>query len=661
MQDDDCAGDDIVRTHPLDCKAMVPGHRRSYSFTNLVPLFGFRACSGFRMQWEKLYREVNEETTFNEYRMFTRMLRDIGLANEDSKLFQQLSSCKPPTQKHFQKYLDGLRKRILDPNDVSFTNAGRSSVVKYLETLRNCLRRFSHALFFPEMELSMQGMYGDDGEVQTPCFATIAIEAGRLKLDADNDHDNAVRFHVSNRDLLDALRSSLVEVFTAGQEMFAQGERLLKEHDLPPVAKLVGAIKKRATLQGANARGERGLAALLDGSADYVRAVALLLFKRFFYRKQLPFSRQSMQTFIKSAGGVEFISKLAEPSNDTLMAATTIVQIDTGWESATVLNMDLDPFVGTVKKNSVTIRALVSRKNRARGKPRNSALIDNGEKDEEPDNDMNIPMKLRGEITGYQVICSYREMTTEMRKEFPPARRKKLWLSRDTLPLNSLVYFAFQRFLGKISEHPILGGLPLTRRSIKRTKYNVDANSTIGNIGLARARGDHSNDRLAFAYLSAPAVRALFKHKIREYIEQFDAVAYSSIDDLATKLGIARDILDRRKILGLENGLSELLHGPKENSSAPTDDFATLAKTLKPDDQGLKSLVVAGFSIDARWEDMSTKNPSRFLRTWVPWMALIQAMVKKIMKTRHRAKFRRVFEEVRNDLAAGTLSLVPVW
>lgn len=625
-------------------------------------MFGFRACSRFRVQWETLYKDVNEETALNEYKIFTRMLRDISLAGEDSgKLFTELSSGKPPDQKYFQNYLDGLRRRILDPNDTSFTNAGRSSVVKYLETLRNCLGRFSHAHFLPDIQLSTQGMYGDDGEVRTPCFATIAIEAGRLKLDADNDHDNAVRFHVSNRDLLAALRSSLVEVFTAGQEMYAQGERLLRAHNFPPITKIVGAIKKRATLQGANARGERGLSALLDGSAEYIRGVALLVFKTFFYRKKLPFSRMSMQTLIKNAGGVEFISRLAEPSNDTLMAATTIVQIDTGWESATVLNMDFDPFVGTVRKNSVTVRALVSRKNRADGKLRNSALIEDSDEGEAPDHDVSIPVKLRGETTGYQVICGYKEMTTEMRKDFPAARRKKLWLSRGSLPTNALVYAAFQRFLGKISEHPTLGGLPLTRRSIKRTKYNVDANSTIGNIGLARARADHASDKLAFGYLSAPAVRVMFKHKIREYIEQFEAVAYSSVDDLATKLGIPADVLDRRKILGLENGLSELLHRPKGEISAPTSDFAAVAKTLKPDDQGLRSLAIAGFSIDARWEEMSTRNPHRFLRTWVPWMALIQAMVKKILKTRHRAKFRRAFEQVRNEIAAGTLSLVPIW
>ncbi|TBG63296.1 hypothetical protein ELG72_09660 [Rhizobium leguminosarum] len=662
MYDDDCAGNDIVRTHPLDCKALIPAHKRSYSFTDLVPIFGFKACSKFRLQWESLYKDVNKETTRNEYLIFKRMLRDVGLSHGSGEpVFKALSSGRLPNQAQFQRYIEGLRNRILDPEDSSFTDAGQRSVVKYLEVLRNALARFAASNLLPRVELSLQGMYGDDDEVRSPCFAAIAIEAGRLKLDGDDDQDNALRFHVTNRNLLAALRSSLIDIFKAGKALVEEGRRLVNAPSIPPLAKIVRAMRVRAGLWGARSRAKRGLASLLDGPADYVKGIAIRAFKALFNRAKLEISRNSLKRLLQEAGGVELISKLAEPCNDTLMAATTVIQIDTGWESSTVLNMDVDPFVGTVRKNTVTVRAIVSRKGRARGKLRNAALVEMTDEDIKPDKDVGIAVKERGEMTGYQVILAYKDMVADIRSEFPPAQAKKLWLSRGARSMNAVIYGAFRKFLERSVEHPVFGGLPLTRRSIKRTKYNIDAHSTIGNIGLARAHGDHASDKLAFAYLSAPAVRAIFKHKIREYIEQLDAVIYSSVDELAAKLGMPEDVLNRRRVLGIQNGLSELLLKQSKQAPMPTEDFVSTARTLKPDNDGLRSLVVAGFAIDARWEEMSAKNPGRFLRTWVPWMALIQAMVQRLKKTRHRVKFRQTLEQVRSEIAAGTLFLPILW
>lgn len=657
------SGADVVRAVPLECKALIARHKRSYSFTDLVPVYGYATCNQFAVFWERLYGDVNADTTYNEFRLFKRMLRDVALGGDDSAadVFRALSSRSLVAPVSFRDYINRLRGRILDPEDTSFTNANGSSVVKYLETLRNCLNRFAGSHLLPLVELSTQGMYGDDLEAKTPCLATLAMEAGRLKLDGDNDRDNAVKFHVTNKELLAALRSSLVDVFKAAQLRFREGKRLLADPRVPSLGKIVRAIKARAKLCGAQARGKRGLADLLEGTADYVQGVAVRAFRGLYHRARIPVSRFSLNRLLQEAGGVDLIAKLAEPCGETLMAAATIVQIDTGWEASTVLNMDLDPFVGEVKKNSITVRAVVSRKNRAQGKLRNAALIEAEPEDVEPDRDARIVLKQRGLITGYQVILAYKEMTADIRQDFPKRQAGKLWLSRGARSLNQVVYDAFKRFLEKNREHAKFGGLPLTRRSIKRTKYNVDAESTIGNIGLARARGDQSDTRLAFAYLSAPAVRAIFKNKIREYLQQMEAVAYASIDDLAAKLGIPLQELHRRKVLGIENGLAELISEVNAAAPSQSESLIAQAKTLKPDDAGLRSLLIAGFAIDARWEEMSAKNPQRFLRAWVPWMALIQAMVQKIMKTRHRAKFRRAFDLVRREIAAGELALPIIW
>lgn len=665
LEDGDTSdGADIVRAYPQDCKAIIIGHKRTYAFTNLVPILGFSACSSIRENWEAIYENVTEETAFNEFRVFRRMLHDIGLDGRCSDdVFQALSTGSPVSQRDFQNYIEALRKRILDPADASFTNAGRSSAIKYLEALRNCLRRFADAGVLPAVELSLAGMYDELDEVRSPCFATLAMDAGRLTLIGDNDYENSVKFHRTNRDLLLALRKSLVDVFQEGQRMVNEGRRILNNPNLPPLPKIVQAIKDRAKLHGAKARAERGFAGLLEGSIDYVRGIAILIFRGLYRRGGTRgVSRNSLRSFLEKAGGVKLISKMAEPCSATLMAATIIVQIDTGWESSTVLNMDFDPFVGKITKNRITVRAIVSRKDRAGGKLRNAALIEDEDSDDlNPDVDVSVSVKERGNLTGYQVIRAYQDMTAHIRSEFPAAKAKKLWLSRGARTINMVIYLFFRQFLSQNSQHPEFGGLPLTRRSIKRTKYNVDAHSTIGNIGLARAKGDQSSDKLAFAYLSAPAVRGIFKHKIREYLEHFEAVVYSSVDELAVKIGIPSDVLERRKALGIENGLLELLADTDDVQSDPSQGFDARAKTLKPNDSGLRSLVIAGYSIDARWKEMSAKNPQRFLRTWVPWMALIRAMVIKIRTTRHRVRFRKILDDVRREIAEGTTFLLAVW
>ncbi|WP_133118167.1 hypothetical protein [Rhizobium hidalgonense] len=653
---------DAVRAFPPQCKALIARHKRTYPFTDLVPMYGYEACRRLVGYWEKIYNDINEETTYNEFRLFKRMLRDIALSADDSakSVFGALSSCKLVPRPWLSDYVGRLRARMLDPDDTTFTDAGGSSVIKYLETLRNCLNRFAMLDVLPSVELSTQGMYGDDTEVKTPCFATLLIEAGRLKLDGDNDRENALKFHIANRTVLEALRSSLVEVFKSAQDRFEERNRLLANPNIPSPGMIVRAMRARAALRGAHARGKRGLADLLEGTEDYVRGVALRAFITLYHRRKIPVSRFSLNRLLQEAGGVEFIAKLAEPCGDTLMAAATLVQIDTGWEASTVLNMDLDPFVGEIKKNSITVRAIVSKKNRAQGKLRNAALVDAGGDEDNPDQDAKILLKQKGAITAYQVILAYKSMTADIRHQIAARQSNKLWLTRGARGLNRVVYDAFRCFLDRHQAHTILGGLPLTRRSIKRTKYNVDAESDVGNIGLTRAKGDHSSSKLAFAYLSAPAVRAIFKNKIREYLQQMEAVVYATVDDLAEKLKIPLADLNRRKLLGIDNGLAALLAEPRTKSSS-LQAITAKAQTLKPDNAGLRSLVIAGFGIDARWEEMSTKNPHRFLRVWVPWMALIQAMVQKIMITRHRAKFRRVFDEVRKEIDAGALALPIIW
>jgi hypothetical protein len=255
---------------------------------------------------------------------------------------------------------------------------------------------------------------------------------------------------------------------------------------------------------------------------------------------------------------------------------------------------------------------------------------------------------------------AYKDMTENMRGSLRRKSPAKLWINRSSRPINDVVYNAFVRFLERNAEDPIFGGLPLTRRSIKRTKFNVDAAATQGNLPLAQARGDHSDLRTSIAYLSAPAVRALFQHKIREYLNQLDVLIYNGVDDLAVKLGISVHDLHRRKALGINNGLTELLSETIQPLSVP-EKLAEQSSNLNPTDDALRSLCLAGEALEARWEEMATLNPARFLRAWVPWMAVVQAIATKISNGRHRVKFRTILRRVRSELAQGETLLPAIW
>lgn len=138
---------DEVRALPPECKALIRGHRRSYSFTEFVFAYGYKCCARLAGYWEDIYRYANPETTHNEFRVFKRLLRDLTTcADQHARaVFKALSTSKPVSPESFAHYIEHLRARMINPHDISFTDARGSSVVAYLEALRNCLNRFGEA------------------------------------------------------------------------------------------------------------------------------------------------------------------------------------------------------------------------------------------------------------------------------------------------------------------------------------------------------------------------------------------------------------------------------------------------------------------------------------------------------------------------------------
>ena len=138
-----------------------------------------------------------------------------------------------------------------------------------------------------------------------------------------------------------------------------------------------------------------------------------------------------------------------------------------------------------------------------------------------------------------------------------------------------------------------------------------------------------------------------------------------NIEEAARRLGVSDEELFRRYQLGLEQGLAFAAMASQDSVDAQTtDDGLTLvadAQTFSVSTQSMTALDLARRALWAQFERMINMNPLRFIRTWMPWMAIVEGYSELLEKSRFRIRFRKVREDVERELANGERVIPVLW
>ena len=209
----------------------------------------------------------------------------------------------------------------------------------------------------------------------------------------------------------------------------------------------------------------------------------------------------------------------------------------------------------------------------------------------------------------------------------------------------------------------MLGGLRLTRMVIRKTGLNKKAELDDLQYAINTAMGNHAKGHMPFYYMDELGIKATLASLIRTFLDQWEAVAVRGISSAAKVLGITESDLSRRFQLGLKAGLDfadvssdgglEFL--TNENVSPCLADDMRL---LPIDDTSMEQLELARRTLDAKMADMLHVNPERFVRVWLPWVAIVHVYADKLKSSRFSLAFAEICSKVDNGLRTGSLRLL---
>ncbi|TAV48389.1 hypothetical protein ELI30_08775 [Rhizobium leguminosarum] len=656
---------DLIRCGPEECVVIIPGHKARYDFTQLVPYFGWHACDRIAHGWEVAFFGYSGDTAYAVFKTFRTVLLHLALnfdipSSRYFEAYEAVASGRTCSPKIWAEFVTEIQSKIADLEDTSIIDGAVSSREGYQYRVRSAFEKLGKAGVFPEIVVPIVTNFKVSRRIKSPTLAELSNSAGRVSFSADSGRDRLKIIEKENDRVSGALRAAHLVELEAEWEVLNRGRRMCGRTDLPTVKQLDDALIYRSSLRGVDARADRAPCRCLDGDDEYRLAIAVKFFRAVYhegYVHRCP--KGSMRRLFETAGGRRFVERFLEPSFRALSNAFHVVVGDTGFEMGSTLAMTDNPFTGAVVRNRQIVRSFVGSKGRAKGARRDAAAAESVE--------TRLPVKLdNGQLSAIKLIERWLEWSAPLRRSAPARVRKYLWIYRNkdgriarAEPV--LISKSLREFRERHENDPTIGGLKVTTRVLRRTKHIQRSIDSDFDHSLLQALSGHSSAELPFAYLTDAVINVILQERIRKYVDQADAVLFSGLDDLAQRLGVHVEDLEKRRMLGLENGLAGLLPKiPVTGDAKPRLSFKIQGKFV-PSDAGMTALCKAGMAIDRLWKKMAGANPQRFLVGWIPWMAVIGALAASMAKSRFNVRFQRIKQKLSALADQGKLQLPVLW
>ncbi|WP_312946511.1 hypothetical protein [Agrobacterium sp.] len=437
------------------------------------------------------------------------------------------------------------------------------------------------------------------------------------------------------------------------ERKFDEGQKLLSDPTLPTISQINDELLSLTLDQIKNDCAFRSV------TKAQRWAVALKIEKIKLEGGKFACGHKKIRSFLR----LHFTHSEAQPYLEAtitgLNAAFHIILIESGANVQPVEDLPFSVYIGRARHGK---RQLATTKNRAGGKPVPASISDEVAFIGLNPND-GLPSAAKAVDIWLKLSGSLRAATGDT------ANRLWVWRrvpgTRKILTHGPMVnHDPWYKFLRKIADNPLLGGVPITRKAIRKAVSNSHASSGDFDFVIQQALLGHVKSATTFSYLSEGAVRAFLVSQVREFTNAWEASSVINVEDAARKLGVTESELIRRQRLGLENGLAFAALGNDDPLGREVDDAPQLHETAKLfviSEKSLFSLEVARRALWAQFDLIVNANPHRFLRTWIPWMAIVEGYYSRLETSRFRVRLKRVRQDVSARLDSGHLSLPVLW
>ncbi|MDF8352944.1 hypothetical protein [Ensifer adhaerens] len=645
----------------------ISGHRKRYNLTTVLHLFGEKFCRGLEAAWRRAATFKAGDTAHGYFKKLRLLLQGLGAAGSLGKdevatrVFQTLQGGRTPTQKDWQHVINEFLRVMGDVDDRSLTNSTKRKVRDtYVEAARSALNWLVAVRYLPAVQMRQRTASKFSTEVGTDSLASLLYKAGRLDLTNKTELEASNEYIGANAKALAELRSCYVAEFLSEYETFQRGQVLLGEKPEMSIDEFEEIILRRPSDRIGNTifGVEIGLS---DGD---LFSVIIRYYKDVYHNsRDIVFGLKKFQKLVAWAGGHAHLQSFIEATTKALNAAFHIILIDTGLNVQPTKDLGEDPYVGASKRGKRQIATIAEKKNRAGGKEVKGRLRE--------DEVGEVSVKVKGEVSGFRVVEMFREMSKPMRPVDGPLA-ERLWIYRRPGEytvrhnLGQIDRDWHYGFLDRHKDNALFGGLSVTKRVIRRSFMNAKRADGSFDVNLAMAIAGQSTPEMAYHYLDLQGVKAILQEMIRKFLNAWEAVSASSLDDAAAKIGVDPSDFERRKELGLKNGLHFALFGDRSKSKKNTkiEEEALLsnsARRFTVRENTMRDLCLAKVAMYKQMEKVLYLNPKRFIRKWIPFLGIVEGYIIKIKESRFASQFAIVQSDVEGRIASGDIAVPVIW
>jgi len=684
-------------------RAAVPGQSvriKGYlhDFASLIPLYGSVFVASLLDGFTRHYALANPATSVKKSGHLRRLLSHLA-----TKAISEADR-NAPVVKVYNALCNGTpevisREDMVDAANLFFAplrDLQNRSVVDSANKLsrQNIIESLSAAL----QELASQSLWPDIGPVRglsgSRAGDTEIVSLGEVlrseeSISSIENHSELVD---RSRRRLTRLRQLCETMLLREQENFDNHQRLISETHHPTLAEIQAAIDELPTDYDRKNR-KMPLPPQVDRcfplADDTVRKSSLLRYIKaelggVFRLQQLPVG---LQRVVAKCGGTASVMACLEGGSRALMAAYTLVLIDTGFNIQPCDDLAADPFTGKAKRGKITLRRASSVKNRAGSKAVSGHIRETDDADEleagTSVETLEIPLVVPNTtISGAQAITIWKRLSEPQRARARAASNPDadlLWIIRNgnsPTEVNRYLHSAWKSwwadFLNEHGDDPVIGGLPINRRMIRKTlqqlnyaKHNGDAEIVALLAGQSRARTSLGH------YISKAFIKHILDQEIRKFQNLFEADVAGDAPERASQLGISDDEFNRRRRDAADAGLGlTQIDQTPEGQVHPTGTVrdsdgacGLLCPMLqfRPTPQSIKALVHFHRSLSSAEAEFVTRSPERWIRVWLPALALCIAITSLLEGGSKRRLLRSAQSEIERELADNTLTLFQPW
>lgn len=634
-----------------DKKADPLIHGRIFAFSPLVSVWGRRFVDAVGISFKQEYSTTSVSTAKDVYLALLNFLKWCGNASDRNCQAVVESATKFGYVRDrdaweeavylYRQYkvsdLSNITGLTLDGHIKSFRSALTSlhnrgvvpDLSLSLKGVKNARRRGGHLRSVAEATFDSSKDYisfaqeryaaalsfsGDEGAEAHAFLASLGVEIASSK-NLPDDPAVAIRNLLENR--IDVIQRGARKIIEDAQSSYRRGQQLMSDVATIDVAAFVESYFSSGpqTVRRALLRKHFPI----EGERDLAQANLLVLWRDYFSGIPQPAAShprfgQFLAKRYLELGGLDRLAAMIMPSSDAVGAALTLYLCESGANVGVARTLAVDCVENSDLPDHVRV---TGEKVRAAGKP--------------------IIYDIHADSPAIQAMKWLRDAGQSSRSQ-STSDQNSLFTLRigDRVQLATSHWYTawFKEFIGSLPE---LKGVQLLPSMIRPSVLLHASLSNDGRLATGMALGQHK-EGVSQGYQQKYPTRLLYDAQIRKFQDAFETIVLANMRDVALRLGLSDDELERRLEMIRPTGLGTFC-----SSGGGRDDQAGACTTLDCWNDCPHLLIVAEVEAIAAlqlWQkslreaqaDWERDRPERWEQVWLPWLCLADVVEEKLVR-----------------------------